>query len=477
MKDLGIESHKGTYYQKSNKDLFDQLKKENKHSKYLPKIHIFPEAGLMNDPNGLAYFNDQYHVFFQWYPFGTVHGLKHWGHTTSTDLVHWSSQEFALIPNQEYEKNGCYSGNAIEFEGKLYLFYTANYKTAEGKIPKQAIAVMDQEGNIEKYVEPIISGEVEGLSGELRDPFVFKKSDTFYMLLGGSQFHGHSYAGFGDNGVLLLYKSKNLFEWEYMGIIDIPIDTGYMLECPSLIQVDDKDVLFLSLMGVSSESQRFSNRFASIYLVGKLEIDAMYFQVENWDEMDAGFDFYAPQAFYGKRNIPLLLAWFGCGEPEYPMKENWKHGLTFPQQVSLEDGKFKRYPVKEIIEQFSNQQEVATSSFNIDSPTYYLKLNEGLHFKVGKENDYWEFIYNASAGKVTISRENLRQKIDETYGSERSTFINAITSVDVFVDNSFVEVYLNKGEKVFSFNVFQEGTTTVWSPAGQLEGTLYVSEP
>lgn len=104
MKDLGIESHKGTYYQKSNKDLFDQLKKENKHSKYLPKIHIFPEAGLMNDPNGLAYFNDQYHVFFQWYPFGTVHGLKHWGHTTSTDLVHWSSQEFALIPNQEYEK-------------------------------------------------------------------------------------------------------------------------------------------------------------------------------------------------------------------------------------------------------------------------------------------------------------------------------------------------------------------------------------
>ncbi|GMA09405.1 invertase [Tetragenococcus halophilus subsp. flandriensis] len=468
-----IENHKEMYYQQNNKEIFEKLKKETQQSQYLPKFHIFPESGLMNDPNGLAYFNSQYHVFFQWYPFAPVHGLKHWGYTKSDDLVHWTKQEFALIPDQEYEKNGCYSGNAIEFEEELYLFYTANYKTENGKIPKQAVAVMDKDEQVIKYSKPIISEKINGLSGELRDPFVFERAGIYYMLLGGSRFQGKSHAGFGDKGVLVVYKSKDLFHWEYLDTMDLPIDTGYMLECPSLIQIDGKDVLFVSVMGMKTGSYQFSNRFATLYLIGNLDIEGMCFQIENWDEMDAGFDFYAAQAFLGESNVPLLFAWFGCGEPEYPIEENWKHGLTFPQRISLENGNLKRYPVDNIVEQFSKEQAIDTTFFKVNSSSYHLHLDQVTSFKVGYGHDYWEFIYDKNTSKVTVSRENLQQKIDVDYGFERSAFVNMLNSVDLFVDNSFVEIYLNKGEKVFSFQVFQEKADNIWSSKGLLAGTLY----
>ncbi|OJG43020.1 sucrose-6-phosphate hydrolase [Enterococcus gilvus] len=425
----------------------------------------------MNDPNGLAYFNQKYYVFFQWYPFAPVHGLKHWGKTTSKDLIHWSEQEPALIPDRHYEKNGCYSGNAFEYEDKLYLFYTANFKTPAGKIPKQALAIMDKDEKIIKVEKLIIDSGVEGLSGELRDPYVFSRNGLFYMLLGGSKFEGDEHPGFGEEGVLLLYKSENLLDWNYQGLIDLPIDTGYMLECPSLIEVDGKEVLFLSPMGMASDETRLNNRFATVYLVGELDLEERIFKTDQWDEMDAGFDFYAPQAFY-KEKQPLMMAWFGCGEPEYPVDEQWQHGLTFTQKLHLKHGKLLRFPVDEILGAFSEGENVTTKSIMPNTSTYHLQLTDGFDFRVGSKEDYWSFTYDTDKEEACISREGLDQIIDETFGFERKAKVKHLTVVDVFVDNSFVEIYLNEGEIVFSFRVFQQITGTIYSTAHILVGTL-----
>ena len=55
--------------------------------------HIRPSSGLLNDPNGFSYFNGAWHVFYQQYPFGAVHGLKSWHHMKSADLVHWEDMD------------------------------------------------------------------------------------------------------------------------------------------------------------------------------------------------------------------------------------------------------------------------------------------------------------------------------------------------------------------------------------------------
>src|SRR6478736_314246 len=64
-----------------------------------PQIHFSPQTGWMNDPNGMIYFNNQYHLFYQYYPDSTVWGPMHWGHATSKDLIHWQHQPIALVPD------------------------------------------------------------------------------------------------------------------------------------------------------------------------------------------------------------------------------------------------------------------------------------------------------------------------------------------------------------------------------------------
>lgn len=174
-------------------------------SPYRPVVHICPPCGLLNDPNGLCWYEGWYHVFYQWYPFGASHGMKHWAHVKSRDLSAWEWCDEILIPSQPYEKNGCYSGNAFVSpeDGNCYLFYTANYKTEKGRIPKQAAAIMKPDGTISKCSRnPLIDGAPSGMGGDIRDPFVFEQNGRYYMMLGATDQKG--------KGQLILYSGSTL---------------------------------------------------------------------------------------------------------------------------------------------------------------------------------------------------------------------------------------------------------------------------
>ena len=89
-----------------------------------PKFHITGDEGWINDPNGLIKFGGKYHVFYQSYPADINWGPIIWGHSISDDLTHWEYLPHALYPDRKYDRDGCFSGSAIEFNGKLYLMYT-----------------------------------------------------------------------------------------------------------------------------------------------------------------------------------------------------------------------------------------------------------------------------------------------------------------------------------------------------------------
>ncbi len=115
----------------------------------------------------------------------------HWGHAVSEDMIHWEYLPVALAPSEPYEdhlKGGCFSGSAIEFDGKLYLIYTAATNHGNGFVQTQCVAYSEDGIHFEKYEKNPVLTAPEGISPDsFRDPKVWKHEDSYYMVCGASK--------------------------------------------------------------------------------------------------------------------------------------------------------------------------------------------------------------------------------------------------------------------------------------------------
>ena len=139
-------------------------------------FHFMPQTGWLNDPNGLVCYKGQYHYFYQFYPYAGFWGSMHWGHAVSSDMLHWKHLPPALAPSEVYDDHylgGCFSGSAIEYNGKLYLIYTGAANNGDGLKQCQCIRSVfnDEERNlIVNYTYQFANMEkTEVLAMKLRD--------------------------------------------------------------------------------------------------------------------------------------------------------------------------------------------------------------------------------------------------------------------------------------------------------------------
>src|SRR6516225_1651690 len=153
------------------------------HEMYRPQIHFSPKEHWMNDPNGMIYYNGVYHLFFQYYPGASVWGPMHWGHATSTDLIHWKEQPIALYPDKVgyifsgsvvVDKNNT-SGFGIDNKPPLVAIFTQHDTAGEhahtNTFQNQSIAYSNDEGKTwTKYKDnPVLKNP--GIA-DFRDPKV-----------------------------------------------------------------------------------------------------------------------------------------------------------------------------------------------------------------------------------------------------------------------------------------------------------------
>ncbi len=304
---------------------------------YRPQFHFSPKKNWTNDPNGLVFYEGEYHLFFQHNPFGINWGNMHWGHAVSKDLVHWEELPIALEPDA---LGTCFSGSAVVDwnntsglqtgpEKVLVALYTGAPvpEVAGGPKFSQCLAYSNDRGRTwTKYEKnPVIPHIIGGN----RDPKVFwhQPSQRWVMAL------------YKDANDFAFFGSSNLREWTHLSDITLQGST----ECPDIFELavdgDPKHKKWVFLGGDGS------------YILGSF--DGTKFTPESEKrKADWGANYYATQSY---SDIPandgrrIQLAWMNGGRyPRMPFNQQ----MNFPCEVTLksfpEGIRMCRMPVREI---------------------------------------------------------------------------------------------------------------------------------
>ena len=312
----------------------------------LPIFHLTGGVGWINDPNGFAPYKGEYHLFFQYYPYDTQWGPMHWGHAKTTDFIRWEFLPAALAPDAEYDKDGCFSGGAVEMpDGRHLLLYTGVEVSPEGEFQTQCVAIGDGV-NYEKYEgNPVITGDSlpEGSSTrDFRDPKIWLENGTYYAVTVNR--------GKDGSGDVLLYESEDGLRWQRTSTLySCGYRYGSMWECPDFFHLGGKDVLIHSVMEMRAKSPEYHNGNCKMYHIGTVDAEKQ-FHAEVSHAMEHGLDFYAPQtleALDGRRiMIGWMQAWEGAKQRIPGM--GFMGQMTVPRELTLRDGRLLQWPVREL---------------------------------------------------------------------------------------------------------------------------------
>ena len=315
------------------------IPRKEKNDFLRPRLHFTAPHGWLNDPNWLIYYKGQYHLFYQHLPNKVewVDVKMYWAHAVSDDGITWKDLPIALSPDQPYEDypgGGCWSGSSIEFEGKLYLFYTGCVGTGNTLAQTQNLAVSSDGVHFEKYEgNPIIDTPPEFGRSDFRDPKVFRYEDCFYMIVAGCIGETEESAG----GCVYLYRSENLYDWKFVNIVIGPTqEYGTMIECPDFFPLGDKWVLSACLM---KNKDYKSNAF----FVGNMDFKSGRFEILSMQAQDLNGYWFAPQTFTGPngerlqmcwQSTTLWMQWYDDFGPT--CDEGWRNCISLPHVLSLD---------------------------------------------------------------------------------------------------------------------------------------------
>ncbi len=435
---------------------------------FRPQYHFTPPAQWMNDPNGMVYYEGEYHLFYQHYPDSNVWGPMHWGHAVSEDLIHWEHLPIAIEPDSlgwifsgsaVYDADNS-SGLGTKDKPPLVAIYTYHDPVgAEAKrddFQTQGIAYSTDNGrNWLKYEgNPIL--ENPGIR-DFRDPKVIWVDDKWIMSLAVKD-------------RISFYSSENLLEWEHES--DFQPDWaayGGVWECPDLFPLktstgEEKWVLFVSINpgGPNGGS-------ATQYFVG--DFDGVSFTTETnevkW--LDYGADNYAGVTW---SNIPeedgrrLFIGWMSnWAYANVVPTENWRSANTLPRELTLNQRKgdylVASSPVRELEKLRENAQEMEGSEWEIESELVELILRP-------EQGDFSVEIGNEKGEKVVFRKNGEELSFDRSqsgitgfsnvFGNLHTAPLEGleVEQLRIFLDRSSIEIFVNNGELVLTEIIFPE---------------------
>jgi len=443
------------------------------NEKYRDQYHWSVKEGWSNDPNGMVYYNGEYHLFHQFYT-DTNWGPMHWGHCISKDLIHWEEQPIELYPD---EYGTMFSGSAVVDETNTSGLFTETNGTKS--LTGGLVALITADGNGERVIlatskdgkkwekhEGVVKDWTEDPlnNGAFRDPKVFRYQNKWFMVIAG--------------GSLRIYSSDNLIDWTVESTY-----SGLDTECPDLyrLQVTNVDGLpvykwvlgrcgryykvgdFLSVngkwtfvpdsqySGYGTQNDGLMNfakdsYAAQTYYMGKFDEPQRVVQV-NWMNNGAYSgnvdDATNNTTFNGTFNLQLELSLFQTANGKYllqqtPIKEyetlrDLTKSLSIKDQALDNEKKALDYQgdAYEIVAEFTPQAGVTEVGFNV---------------RAGTDN-YTRVGYNITEDKFYIDRSKSGIALNdflETYSQKSLLTNDGKIQLHIFVDRASVELFANQ---------------------------------
>ncbi len=257
----------------------------------------------------------------------------HWGHARTKDFLNWEELPIALYPDKEYDNDGCWSGTAIVKDDTLFLLY-ASIHTDSGIDHKQTVSIAYSTDGItfQKYENnPVIADYPQDGGPDFRDPAICYADGVYYCVMATGNPESKT-------GRLLLYKSDNIFDWEYVGIMNEWKNCKFT-ECPSFLPAENGKYLLTVSVCPNIGNHYFSVMYGE-FINGK-------FHIQHTAEVDKGPDQYAGQVFKDHQDRNILISWMpGWSYSGY--KKNDIGCMSVPRQLTLNDGKISAFPIKEL---------------------------------------------------------------------------------------------------------------------------------
>ena len=301
---------------------------------YRPQFHFSPQRGWNNDPNGLSWYDGEWHLFFQHNPYGVKWGNMHWGHAVSSDLLHWRELGDVLAPDATL--GAMFSGSAVIDrdntagfgKGAHVLIFTG---TANGSAQSLAYS-LDGRNYVKWSGNPVLPC----VTPDNRDPRVFWHAPSHRWVLA-------LYVKENGRHNVVIFNSPDLKAWTRAGTIPGDMDGKgrFLYECPELFE--------LPVSGETTCSRWIVFGANGEYAVGIFD-GRTFTPEERRIPMNRGFvGYYAAQTFGdapdGRR---ILLPWFRVGMPGMPFNQM----MGLPRELGLvrtPNGlRLRQSPVKEI---------------------------------------------------------------------------------------------------------------------------------
>jgi fructan beta-fructosidase len=414
---------------------------------YRPQYHFSPKQNWTNDPNGLVYFEGEYHLFFQYNPFGDKWGHMSWGHAVSRDLIHWQELPVAL---PEADGVMIFTGSVVIDSANTSGFclndkpcMVAVYTGAKPKVQAQYIAYSNDRGRIwTKYARnPVLDLHME----DFRDPNVFWSSDSKCWIMAVSLPNDHKVA---------FYASPDLKSWDRVSDFGPAGAAGGQWECPDIFQVsvdgDASKSRWVLKVGLNPGGLQGGS--GEQYFIGKF--DGTRFINDNPADLtlwtDYGKDCYCALTFNNlpASHAPTVMGWMSNWQyadklPTHP----WRGQMTIPRELSL-----KTFPegirlVQKPVGKFGTQV-----SLNINRTAqagWKLISKDGAYTSIGYDSARKEIFVDRTHSSVTAFSPDFPARTAAPFAAAESPL-----KFNIFVDNNSVEVFAADGRIVITNLVF-----------------------